>query len=295
MYVALMAGYSQVALWTYHRRAQALNVLDTLCSEGLRVKDLVGPRVTNSEDKSEQNTTSASSTLQGEPNTNSGGGLMRLDLSDSSTIVSLLLLRRCLRKVGARYNRRMDGFSLAFFATGVIFVGALCMFYLAASPVARGGSDGSSSTKISAFDHRAATDALLVVLSLYVSVVLAALVLQAADCNEAYRFRSALQRACLTSCASLVDLAGSSAEAGQTWREALAHKELLQTADTQVGYEEEVVDPVTVLGRPASVVTVYATISAIFTGLAIAFQGWLSQTSAGWSYSDLDGVWRPPG
>eukprot|EP00392_Amoebophrya_sp_AT5.2_P018713 g19321.t1 len=123
-----------------------------------------------------------------------------LDLADSGTIVSLLLLRRCIRKIGTRYNLRMDGFSMAFFAVGVLFVGTLL----------------------------------------------------------------------------------------------IAHKELLQMADLQVGYEEEVVDPVTVLGRPASMLTVGATLSAIFTGFVIAVQGWIGHRGEGWDYSDVDGVWRPP-
>lgn len=291
------------------------------------------------------------------------------DLSDSRTIVSLLLLRRCLRKVGARYNKRVDGFSMAFFVTGGIFVATLCGFFLAtkvstdaaaminlsteqklsnvagadhpaasdvvggANYVAGGSSglpDGGTSrrntdeknhvdasrwtTTIGVFDHRISTDILLLVFSLYVSVMLATLVLVASKCNEAPRFRGALQRAALTTCAALVDVAGGTSTSDRSesscstpgesrenvdttaekWRRILAHKELLQTADAQVGYEEEVVDPVTVLGRPASVVTVGATISAIITGLAVAFQGWLSQNNQGWGYSSVDGVWRAP-
>eukprot|EP00392_Amoebophrya_sp_AT5.2_P018714 g19322.t1 len=41
MYVALMAGYSQVAIWTYMRRAKAFELLDRLCGEGVAVKELL--------------------------------------------------------------------------------------------------------------------------------------------------------------------------------------------------------------------------------------------------------------
>ena len=52
-----------------------------------------------------------------------------IDLADSATVVSLLLLRRCLRKVGGRYNARVDGFSFTFFVLGVLFVASLNVFF----------------------------------------------------------------------------------------------------------------------------------------------------------------------
>ncbi|CAD7959475.1 unnamed protein product [Amoebophrya sp. A120] len=337
-YVALMAGFAQVAIWTYQRRARAFEMLDRLCAEGVGISELVpaGVLASVSEGKksgdpyaalselspsTQQNkSTNTSSTTQQlrtqktkalvsvhkkNNDVTSESPAMRVvfDLADSETVVSLLLLRRCLRKIGSRYNSRMDGFSMAFFGTGIIFVGTLCLFFLTpASVIASSDSVTGASKEITPMNHRMATDILLLSITIYISVTLAMLLLVAAKCNEAPRFKMALQRAALTSCAELVDEAEASAreveatrgKSAATWQRLLAHKELLQMADTQVGYEEEVVDPVRVLGVPASFVTVGATISAIFTGLFIALQGWLTQSGAGWSYSNVDGVWRPP-
>lgn len=43
MYVALMAGFSQVAIWTYSRRGRAMKLLDALCLGGCELGELCSP------------------------------------------------------------------------------------------------------------------------------------------------------------------------------------------------------------------------------------------------------------
>ncbi|GMH97899.1 hypothetical protein TrST_g4415 [Triparma strigata] len=303
LYVALMAGYSQVAMWSYLRRGRAMALLDELCGEGGCSTERfsgemgkgVGAGVEDSDfgnGKHIESPSNASRLKMRKQQTYvlKSANKVAIDLTDPTTVVSVLLLRRCLRQMGVRYNKRVDGFTIAFFATGVVYVFTLCVFFLRA--------DTRITEDIGPLDHRLSTDLLLVAFALYTSAMLALLVLTASHCNEAPRFRACLQRAALNACAELVDIAAAGddneIDIDAAWRRASAKKALLQMADAQVGYNEEVVEPVTVLGNPATPIAVGATISAIATGMGLALQGFVSQQSEGWGYSKEDGLWRGP-
>jgi hypothetical protein len=83
------------------------------------------------------------------------GGLVALDLEDSQTVVSLTLLRRCLRRYGCRYHARIDGFSLCLFIVGCIYVGLLNVFFVFLP---------------SSVVHRPSTDPLLSFFTIYVNL-----------------------------------------------------------------------------------------------------------------------------
>ena len=330
----LMCAFHRLSLHSYSRRATAMELIDGLCSLGVPSAELelegepepepepkpepepglqsepADPEITALEPPPPQPQPAVERTeSEPEPRQPAGSAHITLDFSDPTTVVSVLLLRRCLRHYGARYHARIDAFSLALFATGYIFVALLDIFFVF-SP--------------DAFEHRASTDLLLAVLGVYICVAVGMLVIAAAKCNQAERFRSVLQRAALAATGEMYDVststmtmdddsdsgaegaAAAAAAAGgeaqerqrqRRWMGAVALKELLLQADAQTHFEEEVSSPVTVLSIPAEPTTVKATLGAVGVGLALALEGYVQLIFVkGWGYREDNGyLFSAPG
>ena len=170
-------------------------------------------------------------------------------------------LRSPARHIGRRYHLRIDLYSINMFVLGSAL--SLLLVAYVMSP--------------EQFDQTFSGHVLVGGTCMICCVCLARIVLAAEECNQAYRYRTLLQRERLAASSRAVVEGGTAG---------LAAAGLLSAADAACGYEEEIVDPTTVLGVPASAMSVGTVLGLIAVGLGVFLEGYVKLGRDGWGYGD---------
>ncbi|KAK3270237.1 hypothetical protein CYMTET_21355, partial [Cymbomonas tetramitiformis] len=269
-----VTSFAGVTLLSYNRRARAMQILDHLITDGLDMNECFPSLPKDQKDLYNVHRMAPTDQLS--------QSCVKIDLTDGNNVMALTLSRRILRQVGRRYHSRINQFTILLFVISIMSSAALNFFFIFDPDL---------------FQHSLAADLTLAIFTLYGGSCIALTTWFASQCNDPARYRQRLQRQLLMMSLEMWDLAGTMHENGPSEsmkaNRMKALRDMLQQADFICGYEEEVSDPVMVLGLPAHYGAILSSVSIIISAMFSAAEGALRQFSQNDATYNEDGLFQP--